>query len=196
MVNEQLRQDLLEMRAEDRTVRQELIDSGELGGPYVPRMEDVHRNNAARLRELIELYGWPAEDVAGQDGAEAAWLIAQHAVGEPDFQRRVLALLCTCVAENRVPAWHAAYLEDRIAMHEGRPQRYGTQWVQDSTDGRFRPWSLADADHVNDLRGEVGLRPMQPIPEMGPALPREKQKEIEQDNRWWQQWFIRKGWRG
>jgi hypothetical protein len=195
MLNEQLRQDLLAMRAEDRRVRQELIDSGELGGSYVPRMEDVHRKNAARLRGFIELYAWPAVDIAGQDGAEAAWLIAQHAVGEPDFQRRVLALLRTCVAENRVPAWHAAYLEDRIAMHEGRPQRYGTQWVQDPTDGRYRPWSLADADHVNDRRGEVGLSPMQPIPEMGLALPAEKREEIEQNNRWWQQWFIRRGWR-
>jgi hypothetical protein len=195
MVNEQLRQDLLTMRAEDRTVRQALIDSGELGGPYVPRMEEVHRKNAARLRELIELHGWPAEDIAGRDGAEAAWLITQHAVGEPDFQRSVLAFLRACIAENRVPAWHAAYLEDRIAMHEGRPQRYGTQWVQAPTDGRYRPWALADADRVNDLRGEVGLSAMQPIPEMGPVLPPEKREEIEQDNRWWQQWFIRKGWR-
>src|SRR5215471_2423640 len=135
MVNELLRQGLLAMRAEDRTVRQELIDSGELGGAYVPRMEDVHRKNAARLRELIELYGWPAEDIAGRDGAEAAWLIVQHAVGEPDFQRRALALLGAGIAEDRLPAWHAAYLEDRIALHEGRPQRYGTQWWQDPADG-------------------------------------------------------------
>jgi hypothetical protein len=195
MVNEQLRQDLLAMRAEDGKVRQELIDSGELGGPYVPRMEDVHRKNAARLRELIGRYGWPAEDIAGQDGAEAAWLIAQHAVGEPDFQRRVLALVRACVAEKRVPAWHAAYLEDRIALQEGRPQHYGTQWVQDPTDGRDRPWALADADHVNDLRREVGLRPMPPIPERGPALPQENREEVERNNRWWQQWFIRRGWR-
>jgi hypothetical protein len=195
MLNEQLRQDLLAMRVEDHRVRQELIDSGELGGPYVPRMEDVHRRNAARLREFIERYGWPAEDVAGPDGAEAAWLIAQHAVGEPDFQRRVLALLRACVAEHRVPAWHGAYLEDRIALHEGRPQRYGTQWVQNPTDGRDRPWTLADADRVNDLRGEVGLSPMHPIPETGPALPQKTREEIERNNRWWQQWFIRRGWR-
>jgi hypothetical protein len=195
MVNEQLRQDLLAMRSEDRTVRQELIDSGELGGSYVSRMEEVHRKNAARLRELIDLYGWPAEHIAGQDGAVAAWLIAQHAVGEPEFQRCVVALLRAGVAENRVPAWHAAYLEDRIAMQEGRPQRYGTQWVHDPTDGCYRPWSLADADHVNDLRGEVGLSPMPPIPEMGPALPTEKREEIEQNNRWWQQWYISRGWR-
>lgn len=195
MVNEQLRQELLAMRAEDQSVRQELIDSGELGGSYVPRMEVVHRKNAARLRELIAQYGWPAEDIAGRDGAEAAWLIAQHAVGEPDFQRRALALLGACIAADRLPAWHAAYLEDRIALHEGRPQRYGTQWVQDPADGRDRPWTLADADRVNDLRGEVGLRPMQPILEMGPALPPEKREEIERNNRWWQEWFISRGWR-
>jgi hypothetical protein len=195
MVSEQLRQDLLAMQAEDRSVRQELVDSGELGGPYVPRMEDVHRKNAERLREILELFGWPTVDIAGEDGAEAAWLIAQHAIGEPDFQRRVLALLRACVAENRVPAWHAAYLEDRVAMHEGRPQRYGTQWVQDPTDGRYRPWSLTNADHVDDLRGGVGLSPMQPIPDMGPALPQESREEIEQNNRWWQQWFICRGWR-
>jgi hypothetical protein len=195
MINEQLRQDLLAMRAVDRSVRQELVNSGELGGSYVPRMEDVHRRNAARLRELIELQGWPTEDIAGQDGAEAAWFIAQHAVGEPDFQRRVLVLMRTCVAENRVPAWHAAYLEDRIAMQEGRPQRYGTQWVPDPVDGHFRPWSLAEADYVNDLRGQVGLGPMQPIPEMGPALPPEKRAEIEHNNQWWQEWFVRRGWR-
>jgi hypothetical protein len=195
MVNEKLRQDLVAMRDEDLRVRQELVDSGELGGAYVPRMEDVHRKNAAHLRELIELYGWPAEDIAGQDGAEAAWLIAQHAVGEPQFQRRVLVLLRECVAANRVPAWHAAYLEDRIALHEGRPQRYGTQWVQDPADGRYRPWSLTDPAHVNKLRAEVGLGPMQPIPEMGLTLARQEREKIEQNNRWWQEWLIRMGWR-
>ena len=195
MIHESLRQELLAMREEDLRVRGELEAAGELGGPYVPRMEAVHVRNAARLREMIAQHGWPAEDIAGEDGAKAAWFIAQHAVGEPDFQRRVLALLRTCVAENRVPAWHAAYLEERIAMHEGRPQRYGRQWVQDPTDGRYQPWSLADADHVNDLRGEVGLGPLQPVPERGPALAPEKQEEIEQNNRWWQQWFICRGWR-
>jgi hypothetical protein len=195
VVHEELRQELLALRAEDHRVRQELIDAGELGGPYVPRMEGVHRKNAARLRELIAQYGWPAEDIAGRDGAEAAWLIAQHAVGEPDFQRRALALVGACVAEARVPAWHAAYLEDRVALHEGRPQRYGTQWWQDPADGRHRPWTLADADRVNDLRGAVGLGPMPPTPELGPALRPKEREEIERNNRWWQEWLISRGWR-
>lgn len=182
------------MRGEDHRVREELIASGELGGAYVPRMEDVHRGNAARLRELIELYGWPAEDIAGKDGAEAAWLIAQHAVGEPPFQRRVLRLLEACAAEGRVPRWHVAYLEDRIALHEGRPQRYGTQWQDDVRDGRIRPWTLADPERVNELRAQVGLEPLRPIPEPGPELGPEEQRQLEETRRWWEQWLASKGW--
>ena len=194
-MNERLRDELLALRAEDFRVREELIASGELGGPYVPRMEEVHRRNAARLRELIGANGWPSEDLAGKEGAEAAWLIAQHAVGEPELQRQVLKLLRVCVAEGRVPAWHAAYLEDRIAMHEGRPQRYGSQWMDDPKDGRARPWKLADPERVNDLRTQVGLKPLQPIPEFGPELPAEERERIEQGQRWWEEWLISKGWR-
>jgi hypothetical protein len=70
---------------------------------------------------------------------------------------------------------------------EGRPQCYGTQRWQDPAHGRFRPWTLADADRVNDLRGEVGLGLMQPTPEMGSALSPKEREEIERDNRWWQE---------
>src|ERR1700735_3165486 len=102
MVNEALRSELLAMEAEDRRVRKELMDAGLLGGPYVPRMEAVHVKNAARLRELIAEHGWPAEDIAGEDGAKAAWFITQHAVGEPQFQREALRMVQACVAEGRV----------------------------------------------------------------------------------------------
>jgi hypothetical protein len=195
VVNESLRQELLAMREEDLRVRTELMDAGELGGPYVPRMEAVHVRNAARLRELIAVYGWPAEDTAGEDGAEAAWLLVQHAIGEPEFQRRTLGMLQSCAAEGRVPGWHAAYLEDRIALYEGRPQRFGTQWMDDPEDGRARPLPLADPQHVNELRASVGLGLLYPIPEPGPPLAPEKRRELEETQAWWDQWLVSKGWR-
>jgi hypothetical protein len=196
VINKSLLCELLAMRDEDLRVRQELLDSGELGGVYVPRMEAVHLKNAARLRALIAAYGWPGEDIAGKDGGEAAWLVAQHAVGEPEFQLHVLTLLQTSVAEGRTAAWHAAYLEDRIAMYEGRPQRFGSQWVDDPRDGRARPWKLADPEHVNDLRASVGLAPLHPIPELGPEISAEQRTQIEGNQRWWENWLKSKGWRG
>jgi hypothetical protein len=147
------------MRAEDVRVRQELLESGELGGAYVPQMEAVHIRNAARLKELIAVHGWPDEAIAGKDGAEAAWLIVQHTIGEPEFQLEMLHLVRACADAKRVPLWHVAYLEDRIAMYEGRPQHYGTQWMHDPLDGRIRLWSLAEPDRVNELRTGMGLEP-------------------------------------
>lgn len=194
MIDEMLRSELIAMRAEDLGVRAELAAADELGGPYVPRMEAVHIKNAARLRELIARHGWPSEDMAGKDGAEAAWLIAQHAIGEPEFQRRALQWVRESADQGRTPAWHAAYLEDRIAMSEGRPQRFGTQWLDDPRDGRIRPWKLADVERVNEFRASVGLPDLRPIPEPGPDLPADQQEAIRENYRWWQEWKVSKGW--
>ena len=195
MINDALRLELQEMRNEDLRVREELMASGELGGEYVPRMETVHKRNASRLRELIDLHGWPSEDIAGKDGAEAAWLIAQHAIGEPELQRYVLQMLHVSIAKGHVPRWQAAYLEDRIAMYQGQPQRYGTQWMDDPTDGRTRPWTIADPKNVNALRAEVGLEPLRAVPEPGPELPAQEREKLERNHRWWREWLASKGWR-
>lgn len=195
MINESLRRELLAMRDEDVRVRNELMEAGELGGPYVPRMEAVHVKNAARLRELVAQYGWPGEDIAGEDGAKAAWFIAQHAIGEPEFQRQAFRLAQAAAEEGRIPRWHCAYLEDRIATQEGRPQRFGTQWIDDPRDGRARPWTLAEPERVNELRASVGLQPLMPIPELGPDLPDAARRQLEQSQAWWEQWMVLKGWR-
>src|SRR5262245_52329534 len=78
--------ELLEMAAEDRRMAEELSPEGSLFEGYHPRMEAIHRRNAARLAAILEEQGWPGASLVGDEAAEAAWLIAQHAIGEPDFQ--------------------------------------------------------------------------------------------------------------
>ncbi|HET6216804.1 MAG TPA: DUF6624 domain-containing protein [Acidobacteriaceae bacterium] len=194
MTNQALRLELLAMETEDRRTRQELFDAGALGDQYVPRLQQLHARNAARLHEIISTQGWPHQDLVGTDGAEAAWLIVQHAIGEPDFQRQALVLLKEQAAQGRVPAWHGAYLEDRIAMYEDRPQRYGTQWIDDPIDGRIRPWPLAEPVQVNEQRASVGLGPLRPVPELGPELSHAEQQTIKEKHRWWRQWLASRGW--
>ena len=194
MGNETLRLELLALGDEDHRVRQELLAANQLGGPYHPRMEAVHTRNAARLREIIAQYGWPAEDLVGDDGARAAWLIAQHAVGEPAFMKQALELVRACAEQKRCPGWHAAYLEDRIALHEGRPQRFGSQWIDEPRDGLARPWMLADPEHVDQLRASVGLEPLWPIPPPGPDLPKDLRAENEANRKWWLDWLASRGW--
>jgi hypothetical protein len=189
MVNEALRQDY------SRCVSRIYAYATNSLRPYVPRMEAVHIKNAARLRELIAKHGWPTEEIAGKDGTEAAWFVAQHAIGEPEFQRTALKLLQAVVDQGKVPAWQAAYLEDRIAMQEGRPQRFGTQWMDDARDGLIRPWKLAEPDNVNALRASVGLDALRAIPAPGPDLSLEEQRKLRDDQRWWEEWLAARGWR-
>jgi hypothetical protein len=195
MLDESLRRELLSLRADDLNLREELLAANELGGAYHPRMEAVHIKNAARLRELFAQHGWPAEDLAGPDGAEAAWLIAQHSIGEPEFMRTALRLVRACAEQRRVPAWHAAYLEDRIALYEGRPQRFGTQGIDDPREGLPRRWTITDPDRVNDLRASVGLNPLSPIPPPGPELSPELRRQNESIQQWWLDWLASRGWR-
>lgn len=79
-------------------------------------------------------------------------------------------------------------------MYDGRPQVYGTQWMDDPRDGRIRPWILAEPDRVNELRATVRLGPLRPIPEPGPELPEEEQRNIADNRQWWEHWLTKRGW--
>ncbi|HYD19193.1 MAG TPA: DUF6624 domain-containing protein, partial [Patescibacteria group bacterium] len=119
-------QRLKAMADADLRKREELVAAGVLFDGYHPEMEAVHIRNAKELELIIDAVGWPHEGIAGAEGAEAAWLIAQHAISLPAFQRRVLALLKANASD--VPPAQIAMLEDRIRRFEGRPQLYGTQF--------------------------------------------------------------------
>ena len=154
-----LRNELLAMAAEDRRVRAELMADGSLSDGYHPRIEEAHRRNAARLTESIAGHGWPGRGLVGEDGAHAAWLVLQHAIGNPGLQRRGLQLLREALAAGEAPAGPAAYLEDRICFFEGRPQKYGTPYDGDES-GELNPHPVEDPAGVDERRRAVGLGPL------------------------------------
>ena len=155
-MNDTLRRELLDLTAEDLRVRTILENDGRLFRGYDPEMEDVHRRNSARLRDMIAEHGWPTRVLVGDDGVEAAWLVAQHAISEPSFQRQCLKLLDGAAADGHVPRWQPAYLLDRIRMFEGWPQMYGTQMAPDD-DGVMAVWPIAGRSTLNERRRRVGL---------------------------------------
>ena len=194
VVKPDLRTELLAMRQEDEDLHTRLSEAGALTGHYVPSLRAVHEKNASRLREILSEHGWPDESQVGSDGAYAAWLVVQHGIGDPDLQRAVLPLLQQQGEAGHIPAWHAAYLSDRIAMYERRPQRYGTQWLDDPRDGLTRPWQIEDLKAMDSLRASVGLGPLVLIPEPGPDLPANEQIARRENQHWWQDWLASRGW--
>jgi len=150
---------LLVLVGDDEKVRAELAADGSLFQGYHPRMREVHERNAAVLCEIIDMHGWPGFALAGPDGAAAAWRIAQHAIGMPDVQRSCLKLIEAAVAHGDADPRHAAYLDDRIAFNERRPQKYGTQFDWDEN-GEMSPWTLDDPAAVDRRRRALGMKPM------------------------------------
>jgi hypothetical protein len=152
--------ELLELAARDLRTREELVRSGELFGGYHPRMAAVHREHAERLREIVGEIGWPTVERVGVDASEAAWLVLQHAIGEPMMMRGMLPVLWEHARRGEVPGWQAAMLEDRVRAFEGRAQRYGTQLDWDEH-GELVPWpAVEEIEEVDRRRAEVGLRPL------------------------------------
>lgn len=187
-----LASELRELAALDVRVRSELAADGSLFDGYNPRMEAVHRQNSARLAAILDEHGWPSESVVGSEAARAAWLIAQHAIGEPPFQRRCLRLLLEAASRGDVPAWQPAMLEDRIRMFEGRPQVYGTQLEADD-EGNLRPYWIEDPSRVAELRRQVGLAPLDEVPRRAERVMSADERSAHE--RGYQEWLRRVGWR-
>lgn len=154
-----LRRELRALAEEDARVRDALAADGSLFEGYHPRMEAIHRRHAARLSVILDQHGWPGQGMMGEQAGEAAWLIAQHAIGEPAFQRRCLRLLQDAAGRGEVPRWQPAMLEDRVRVLEGRSQVYGTQLEPDE-EGRPRPCVIEDPDRVDERRRAAGLEPL------------------------------------
>nr|WSZ96225.1 hypothetical protein OH820_11675 [Streptomyces sp. NBC_00857] len=148
--------ELLRRMATDQHARG-VRENGPHLAPDNDLMRTVDADNTAALARILDEYGWPGLSLVGEQATTAAWLIAQHA--ELDFQLHALNLLRDTVAVGEAPAWHLAYLTDRCLMHQREPQLFGTQYL-DTGDGRgTRLWNVADPDHLDARRAEVGLGP-------------------------------------
>jgi hypothetical protein len=154
-----LHEELLAMAGEDGAMRERLVEDGSLFDGYNPLMAIVHRRNGDRLSEIVEAHGWPGRSLVGDDGADAAWLVLKHAIGDPGLQRRCLPLLELAAAGGEIPPWHFATLLDGIRFYEGRPQVYGSMFDWDDN-GELAPLPIEQAEQVDQRRALVGLPPL------------------------------------
>ena len=121
------------------------------------RWQDIDSKNTAELKALLEVHGWPVISRFGEMADGDAWLLVQHADHDRDFQRETLYLLETLMLEGETSPTNFAYLYDRVAAAERRPQRFGTQYHCVSREGGLTVGELEDEENVDSLRASVGL---------------------------------------
>jgi hypothetical protein len=151
----ELRQELLRRRDADQAPRREMRPGSPIDRNLLEQMEATQRDNVEWLKKVIAQNGWPGRSLVGIDGADAAWLIAQHADHDPDFQSECLGHIEKAAAAGQVTPSNVAYLTDRVMLKEKGYQRYGTQFQHGVTGPEPRP--LEDPDRVDELRASAGL---------------------------------------
>lgn len=151
---------ILHLKDTDLELRNQLLQKGQLGEGYNEVMEQLHNKNAKLLDNIIDTIGYPTIDKVGKEASEAAWLIIQHSIGQPDFMKKCAELLKNAVNENKADPKNLAYLTDRIAVFEGRPQLYGTQfdWNENK---ELVPNICDNFIKVNQRRKSIGLNTLE-----------------------------------
>ncbi len=156
----ELRKELLARVQIDQEARNRLIAySGEPPVDLLHELGEIDRANTERMKEIVERYGWPTNRRVGEDGAQAAWLLVQHADRDRDFQRDCLPLLAAAAERGEASLSNVAYLTDRVLVADGKPQLYGTQFQ--TVDGVLTPQSMEDPQNVDARRAKMGLSTME-----------------------------------
>lgn len=109
----------------------------------------------AELLPMVPAEGWFRKSVYGEQAANAAFLIIQHSNLEQ--WRRFVPVLEPLVAEGEVDGSQYGLMYDRLALNEGRPQRYGTQMT--CKNGKFVvDWdNIEDPDNADARRAAMGF---------------------------------------
>ena len=160
MIYKEIAKKIIALKDADLEFRNKLIKAGQLGEGYNNEMAKIHNQNAKTLDEIIEKIGYPTVAKVGEEASEAAWMVIQHAIAQPEFMKNCLLLLENAVRENQANPKNLAYLTDRIAVFEGKSQLYGTQFDWDEN-GNLSPNPIDDLAKVNQRRKAIGLNSLE-----------------------------------
>jgi hypothetical protein len=145
----QLQRELLDLRQSD----QDALNGHQLTAEQLRALQEAHTR---RLKEIVAEVGWPTLSMVGNDAAQGAWLLVQHADGDPAWQRKALGMMEALVPRNEVRKPDIAYLRDRLDVADHLPQRYGTQG-HCVANTKWEPFALAEPEQVEARRRAMDM---------------------------------------
>lgn len=162
--DQELAKRLLKMREEDQGIRQPLMDQGSNSLSMEQKTKLFDAMNAtdvaltSQLKEIVAAKGWPTIALVGMDGSRAAALVLTHT---PDhaWQKSLLPGLQDLVQQNKITGDDIAVIVDKNLKADGKPQRFGSQF--DVKDGAMTMWPVEDPAHLDALREQYLLPPME-----------------------------------
>jgi hypothetical protein len=166
----ELRSQLLERVKADQDFRRRIIELSvqqreKPSDEITKQMKELHeegmhidKENTTWMKGVIEKHGWPGNSLVGKDGADAAFLLVQHADQDAAFQEKCLGLLEAAVKAKDASGVHLAYLTDRVRLKQSKKQVYGTQTT--IKDEKVELLPVEDPDKLDQRRSAIGLPPI------------------------------------
>jgi len=167
-VNEELRDELLEMGRRDQAIRERMVPLLAIIDfeqpptqefiALVAEQDAIDEANIRRLEAIVNEFGWPGPALVGTDASTAAEVILNHAE-LPELQR-LAPFLRQAVLAGQADSGQLAMVEDQIRVEQGLDQIYGTELVN-GPDGALVLYPIEDPESVDERRAGVGLPPLE-----------------------------------
>lgn len=111
--DEGLRAEIREMcRVDQELLHNKWMKNGD-DQELASQIMEVTQKNTARMHQIVDAHGWPGKTLVGEDGANAAWLLVQHADEDREFQKRCLELMAAAgpeeVSQGNLAYWWIAF---------------------------------------------------------------------------------------
>jgi len=117
--------------------------------------EKNHIVNEKKVKHMLDTYGWPTKEIAGEQGNWTIYNVIQHSNNEIRIQ--YLPMMRQDVKDKKLEPRFLARAEDRIATKRGGLQIYGGQMKYYPETKSFNVWPVFEPENIDKRRTEIGL---------------------------------------
>ncbi|MCL7989217.1 hypothetical protein M8998_14805 [Sphingobacterium sp. lm-10] len=163
-LNKSLKDSLERIYESDQSVRMALVEARRSEKPslYLDSLQHIiietDRTNLKLVNLIIERHGWVGPTLVGIKGAQGLFLVVQHA--DLETQENYLPIIMEGEKQGQILSSNVAILLDRVAMRQGKKQKYGSQGFTDRESGKGYIYPILDLDNLDIHRQTMGLPPM------------------------------------
>jgi hypothetical protein len=116
-------------------------------------IEPLDAANVEALLQILPKEGWFTISDVGPEASAAAFHIVQHS--DLTLRKQVLPRLEPLAKSGEIRGEEYASMFDRVAIGEGRPQRYGTQYR--CREGKLESYPIENAEEAEELRRSLNF---------------------------------------
>lgn len=114
-----------------------------------------HIINERKVKTILDIYGWPTKEMAGERGNWTICNVIQHSDNKVRIQ--YLPMMRQAVKDKKLEPRFLVRAEDRIATERGDLQIYGGQMKYYSETKSFNLWPVFEPKNIDKRRRAIGL---------------------------------------